>query len=210
MMARMTAREYYLEELRIAMDSSDPRHILPPIRGAGRILDVGCGAGQSLLARFPDRVTFGVDVNGGALAFGRQMASQTRFTAASGESLPFASGSFEAVISRVAMPYMNIPSALLEFARVLRRGGELWVTLHDIAAWRRNFQKSGWKGKIFQLYVLVNGIVFHLTGRQFRFINGRCESFQTERAMKRVLGRAGFQNIRIRRGRHFEISATRI
>jgi ubiquinone/menaquinone biosynthesis C-methylase UbiE len=40
------------------------------------------------------------------------------------------------VISRVALPYMHIPMALAEIARVVKSGGHVWLTLHPFAMTR--------------------------------------------------------------------------
>jgi hypothetical protein len=48
---------------------------------------------------------------------------------------------------------------------------------------------------LFRLYVIANGLLFHCTGRTVGFLNGRTESFQTERGMRVALNRAGFVNL---------------
>lgn len=40
------------------------------------------------------------------------------------------------MISRVALPYMHIPMALAEIARVVKSGGHVWLTLHPFAMTR--------------------------------------------------------------------------
>jgi ubiquinone/menaquinone biosynthesis C-methylase UbiE len=47
-----------------------------------------------------------------------------------GESLPFDAGSFDRVISAVALPYMNIQKALSEIHRILVPGGRISLSLH--------------------------------------------------------------------------------
>ena len=47
---------------------------------------------------------------------------------------------------------------------------------------------------VYRTHVLLNGLVFHFSGRVFRFPlkRERCESFQTRRGMRIALRRAGF------------------
>ena len=201
-------RQYHLNELKIALDRNDPRRILPELHGARRILDIGCGAGQTLIALGKPDVSVGVDIDIDALQLGVEWNSDIHFAAAQGEWLPFRSESFDFVCSRVAVPYMNIPAALAEARRILQRGGHLWLSLHDISMPLERFHTSGWKGKVFALYVILNGLAFHATGRTFRFINGQRESFQTEGAMRRALKSAGFVDVSFQRSeKHFIVLA---
>ena len=197
-------REYHLNELKVALDPNDPRRILPDVHDAQRILDIGCGAGQTLIALGKPGFCAGVDIDIEALRLGVEWNSDLNFAAAHGEALPFKTGSFDFVCSRVALPYMDIPEALREARRVLRRGGRLWLSLHDLQMPLERFRTSGWKGKLFALYVIANGFTFQLTGRTFRFVNGQRESFQTESGMRSGLRRAGFTDVRFQRtARHF-------
>lgn len=198
---------YHLAELAIASDPRHPGHVNPPIPRGARVLDVGCGAGQTLIAAASDNPAVGVDLDLGALALGRKLAPDIGFVRAAGEALPFAPASFDLVVSRVALPYMHVPTVLAELRRVLRPGGGLWATLHPFAVPRRALARANLRGKLYHLYVMANGLLFHLTGRQCRFPGGRCESFQTRPAIRRALARAGFEEIETPRGAHFVVTA---
>ena len=127
---------YHVLELQIASDPVDRRRCMPAIRSEHRrILDVGCGAGQTLIAsRLDAEVTaVGIDCDERALLLGRQLNPGIRLIRARGESLPLASGFFDLAISRVALPYMRTDAALAEMARVLRAGGDLWIVLHPFS-----------------------------------------------------------------------------
>ncbi len=127
--------EYHQRELAIALDLSNPVRTMPPIVPTKhkRILDVGCGMGQSLLAaQLPSDVEAnGVDCDIGAIEAGRRLAAANiKLVCARGENLPFEDDYFDLVFSRVALPYMDINKALRKISRVLKGGGDLWLTLH--------------------------------------------------------------------------------
>ena len=237
---------YHLAELEIAADPGHPAHLNPAIPPGARVLDLGCGAGQTLIATAPaqelrspapgaeaplwqgarlrhsgdyaagsatqpermHRRPVGVDRDLAALALGRALTRRFPFACASGEALPFREGTFDLVLARVALPYMDLPRALAESRRVLRSGGALWATLHPAAVPWRAFRRANARGKLYQLLVLANGVLFHLTLRLLRLPGGRYESFQTASAIRRALGAAGFTGIEIARGRHFVATAS--
>jgi SAM-dependent methyltransferase len=204
----MGAEAAHLVELEIARTPGDPRRVMPAVPPAcRRVLDVGCGAGQTLIASdLGAGVTAaGVDVDFAALSLGRRLTGRVGFVCALGETLPFRDGSFDLVLSRVALPYMHVPRALAEFRRVLAPGGRLWLVLHPASGVLRDLGRAVRAGRakaaLDRLYVLGNGLALHCFGTVFRspFTPGRCESFQTRRAMRRALG-AGFDGTEIDNG----------
>jgi len=209
------ARAYHEAELAIARSPNDPRRVLPTIPdSARRVLDLGCGAGQSLIGLGPPArtVAVGIDVDADALALGATWTNAVGFVCGSGEALPFANDSFDFVFSRVALPYMHLPTALSEIHRVLAAGGGIWLVLHgprmvfsQLAAALRNGHA---KSTLFQSYAAVNGAVYHLTGRLLRWPTGggRYESFQTRRIIPR-LRRMGFSDIQVESTSHFIVRA---
>jgi ubiquinone/menaquinone biosynthesis C-methylase UbiE len=210
--------EYHLNELRIAQDASAPGHLLPPIPATCKaVLDIGCGAGQTLIASSlsPGVLACGVDPDASALALGRSLTDRVSFASAAGEHLPFGDGTFDMVFSRVALPYMDIPAALAEISRVLRPGGHLWLSLHPPAFAFRTMSHAirtgSLRGVVFPVYTLVNAFSLQLANRQLQWPFGRrrYESVQTAAGMKRALEKARFKDIHVQRDRFFVASARR-
>jgi SAM-dependent methyltransferase len=207
---------YHIEELAIARRAGDPRRVIPTLEpGQRRVLDVGCGAGQTLVASgcADGRLACGVDLDLAALRLGRQLSQAIRFVGARGEALPFRAASFDLVICRVALPYMDGASALAEFARVSRPGAALWLALHppgmavsELLAHLRHLRLKAAAGR---LLVIANTIRIHLGGGPFRSASDRrpAESCQTSRGITRDLRRAGYGRIELRRDRFFVATA---
>ena len=180
-----------------------------------RVLDVGCGSGNSLHDELQLHYTglepgrhiemVGVDIDPDSLESAKKNYPQFLFVHAKGERLPFPDQSFDAVISRVAVPYMDIPVALSEMRRVLKPGGELRIKLHPLSFTLLELHEELHSGSLrsrvqnllYRSYVLTNGMVFHLSGSNFHFplARHRCESFQTQSGTRRALLAAGFQQI---------------
>ena len=203
--------QYHLDELEIARDPNRREHVTPPQpSSAAKILDIGCGAGQMLIARFPERVTFGIDVDHEALKLGGTLTNNVRFLRASAEALPYRSNTFDLVLARVSLPYTRLPESLAEIGRVLKPQGTLWVVLHPFRIpWAQVRYGSNFRGKLYFAYIALNSLLFHFVQRQFS-VSGRCESFQTRYGMRRALEQRGFRDVRIEFDRHFVVTATKI
>ena len=170
-----------------------------------RILDLGCGPGTDLApwGVTPNDDVSGVDIDEQRLEIARSRFPERRFSRGSGENLPFPDATFDRVIASVSLPYMDIPKALAEIYRTLAPGGAVSLSLH-LPGFTLNelFQHALPRPvpTLFRLYVMANGALFHCTGRTATFLNGRTESFQTERGMRVALQRAGFLTPSFRRG----------
>jgi ubiquinone/menaquinone biosynthesis C-methylase UbiE len=163
------------------------------------ILDIGCGDGRTLTLcpNIPYRV--GIDCYSGAIDQARRNVPGADFRVATAESLPFEDGHFDAAVSCVALPYVNIPVALRECARVLRSGAPFYLSIHTWdfinMLWRHS--RPNLAGRVFRVYVTLNGLSLHFVGKVFRYpLNSSLmESFQTRSGMTRALAAAGFRDI---------------
>ncbi|MDF1504733.1 methyltransferase domain-containing protein, partial [Roseisolibacter sp. H3M3-2] len=115
--AATEAMDYHLAEFEIALDPRRPEHLMPPLGARHRrVLDVGCGAGQTLAAAAvlhpaAGRLACGVDVVVASVAAGRARWPALALAAARDEALPYGDASFDLVFSRVALPYMHVGAA---------------------------------------------------------------------------------------------------
>ena len=203
----LKGEHYHRAELRIALDPSHPEHLQPPpLPRSHKVLDIGCGAGQTLIAAYPDRISFGLDIDLDALKLGRSLTDRVCFVCSKAESLPLPNGQFDMVIARGSLSFADTTSSLKEIHRVLRRNGELWMALEPFSeAWSQAMTYN-YKGWIFFAYIVLNSVLFHLTQKQFPLL-GRYGSFQTERGITKALIGNGFQDLSIRRGKHFLVTA---
>jgi ubiquinone/menaquinone biosynthesis C-methylase UbiE len=100
---------------------------------SGKILEVGCGTGGLLAAG----AKLGIDIEGVDIALRWLVVARRRLddlglsvplVAASGDRLPYADASFDAVVADSLLEHLDDPaSAVKEWARVLRPGGTLLV-----------------------------------------------------------------------------------
>lgn len=209
--------QYHLGELEVASDPTSPYHIQPDFKNTDQvILDIGCGIGQTLIAsRLDDReLVIGMDIEMEPLVYGSKNYPSIQYLNGNAETLPFAAESFDKVISRVALPYTTIPESVAELSRVLKPGGSIWLTLHPLSKTLQQLAastKSGdVKGVIFRTYAILNGLIFYVAGKLYRWPKGdMMESFQTRRAMTRCLEKNGFDNIEYENNRYFKCTATK-
>lgn len=100
-----------------------------------RALDVGCGPG-ALTARLVERLgvdaVVGVDPSASFVAAARARFPGLDVREAKAEALPFADGSFDAVLAQLVVHFMDDPAAgLREMGRVARPGGTVAACVWD-------------------------------------------------------------------------------
>lgn len=203
-----SVERYHLTELAIARDPNDPRHVNPPsFPPDRRVLDVGCGAGQTLIACYGDRRPVGIDVALDALRLGRSQTDRVAFICAAAERLPFRHDSFDVVIARASLPYTDLRRSLPEIRRVLTPGGFLWAVWHPISVPWTDVDPRRPATLLYFGYVVLNSLLLHFTGKTVSFLGRRYESFQTSSGLRRALRAAGFVRITLSRRTHFVVTA---
>ena len=155
---------------------------------------------------------YGFDIDPALIAYAREhWPDNATFAVAQAEKLPLPGGSVDVYVSRVALPYTDIPAALSEAARVLVPRGRLWITLHPMSMTFAEMGFAATRGHIKEFIrrgvVLLNGIAFHVSGTSRRFLGIR-DSWQSASRMTRELEK-NFGEVRVSMGRHFLIEATR-
>ena len=103
---------------------------LPP---GSKILDVGCGHGQTaayLAETYGFRVT-GVDNSADSVALAKEKHPGIDFSIGTGEKLDFASGAFDCVLMECSLSlFGDTEAAVREASRVLLGGG--YLVVHDL------------------------------------------------------------------------------
>ncbi len=131
-------------------DGADPEYeeqIIPLVReclaGAQRVLDVGTGEGQlARLAVADGARVVGVDPTVAQLTVARARDGGVAYARANAEALPFADGSFDAVVVCLVFEHIvDYRPAIAEIARVLETGGRFVFFLNHPLLQAPN---SGW------------------------------------------------------------------
>lgn len=173
-----------------------------------KVLDVGCSAGQEMLPFIEktDAFCVGVDIGEKLGVVGKELTKKANcerrvaFARSLGEQLPFAPESFDVVVCRVALPYMNNKRAIAEIARVLRPRGVFLLKIHAPAFY---FEMIRQRSKSFSLrqiaypVICLAGSAWHsLFGKQLQtgFWQGK-EVFQTRAFLEREFAK---NNLRIK------------
>ena len=172
-----------------------------------RVLDVGCGIGQTLFLLSTRQEISGIGLDASAQATRRGQEFRDRhlptadihFVQGQAESLPFSSASFDIVCCRLSLPYTHNSSSLAEISRVLKSDGLILLKTLHLRYYLRQFRQALMAGKVmpFQhaLRVLLGGSYYHLIGRQPHLRWFR-ETFQTHWLLRKELAKCGLTIIR--------------
>ena len=109
------------------------------------VLDVGCGDGARTLANLPPG-SVGLDVSRRGLALATRTVPDARLVNGEMTELPFVADAFDAITAYHAVfhvPRERHPTVYEEFARTLRPGGRLLMTL---PSGRFETVRRGWMG----------------------------------------------------------------
>jgi SAM-dependent methyltransferase len=102
------------------------------LAGAARVLDVGCGEGQvSRLASAGGAAVVGVDPTWAQIVVARRRGGGPSYARAPAAALPFADGSFDAVVACLVFEHITaVDAAIDEVGRVLAPGGRFLFFLN--------------------------------------------------------------------------------
>lgn len=173
------------------------------------ILDLGCGAGVDVLPFLEKTDAFCIGLDAAAelgavvkTVFEQEdLKNRTAFVRSVGERMPFADASFDVVLCRVALPYMDNRQTFGEVARILKPGGAFLLKTHAPAFYfsllKTRAKTRNPKQIAYPLICLAGGCWHQLTGKQLTkgFWAGK-EVFQTEAFVKSECAR---NNLRVER-----------
>ncbi|CAN5854299.1 hypothetical protein BH20ACI4_BH20ACI4_33410 [soil metagenome] len=171
-----------------------------------RVLDVGCGAGQELFPFLGKTNAFcvGIDIADelgkitNEIFNQKDFSDRAKFARSKGESLPFANESFDVVLCRVALPYMNNRLTIAEVARILKPNGIFLLKTHAppfYSAMMKERIKTLNPKQIAYPLICVAASIFHLlSGKQLEtgFWKGK-EIFQTRGFLEKEFAKNGLK-----------------
>lgn len=200
------------------MNAGSYQYALPSYSLDGlTILDVGCGDGSAFVHPMFAKAEslHGVDIDYKAIMSGQKLYPHLNLIIGGAEWIDAHTESFDVTISRVSLPYTNIPVALQEIGRVTKTGGRLYLSLHDLRLqmeWLRDaIKRRAWRRIFDHGYIFAASAWFHLTGSCVSRPGFKgYETFQTEGRMRKELKRVGFVDITSRPvGHHWIIEAVK-
>ena len=168
-----------------------------------RVLDVGCGAGQDLLPFLEKTSAFCVGIDT-ATELGQvtrevfEGENRVAFVRSEGEKLPFTDESFDVVLCRVALPYMNNREAIAEVARILKPNGVYLLKTHAPHFYfemiRNRLKTYNPKQLVFPMVCLAGSLWHLFMGKRLQngIFKGK-EIFQTQGFLEKEFKQNGLQ-----------------
>ena len=139
---------WWIDGFTAGADEEYEEQILPlaaeELRGAARVLDVGCGDGQvSRLAwKLGAELVVGVDPTHNQISVAHERGGGPAYVRGPAAKLPFADAAFDAVVACLVFEHIDdVDEAIAEVARVLRPGGRFCFFLNHPLLQTPN---SGW------------------------------------------------------------------
>jgi len=139
---------WWIDGFTAGADEEYEEQILPlaaeELRGAARVLDVGCGDGQvSRLAwKLGAELVVGVDPTHNQISVAHERGGGPAYVRGPAAQLPFADEAFDAVVACLVFEHIDdVDEAIAEVARVLRPGGRFCFFLNHPLLQTPN---SGW------------------------------------------------------------------
>lgn len=102
-------------------------HLMNALPKGGNLLDIGCGTGLFVEKYIKNGGKgTGLDISSGMVGKARKRCTTCDFVVGTGEKLPFADNTFNAISSVLVFSYVKDPDAMLsEVYRVLQPGGQV-------------------------------------------------------------------------------------
>ncbi len=202
--------EAFLLRSRMEIEREIPRRLFDHLEGecgwdldGRRILDVGAGLGAAMLeAACRGASVWGAEPGLTFASVARARLAETglspsRVVPAIGEQLPFAAASFDYVISLQVLEHVADPKAVInEMYRVLRPGGECYLSCENYLSFREQHYRVKW---LPLLPRPIGALYLRMRGRGPEFLLNHI-TYTTYPEIIRWLKRAGFLDLSFEEG----------
>jgi ubiquinone/menaquinone biosynthesis C-methylase UbiE len=116
------------------------------------ILDIGCGEGHFIrivLGRYPYAKLVGLDISEENMDYAKKLVPKAKFVVGDASELPFRNRSFDCIVLLEVLDHCeNVDVVLSEIRRVLKKNGELILSVPDTSKEMWNFMWYFWTRSI--------------------------------------------------------------